>query len=68
VLSVDEVENMRRSAAMSSLWIDDQRRLLDACTKMAREGTQIAAVLDELPTSWASVRKAMNERHRLLMQ
>jgi hypothetical protein len=66
VLSVHELENMRRSAAMSSLSIDDQRRLLDECAQMAQERVRIAAVLAELPTSWRNVRAALNELRRLV--
>jgi hypothetical protein len=66
VLSIHEIESMRRSAAMSSLSLDDQRRLLDACAQMAQERAQIAAVLAELPTSWRNVRAALNELQRLV--
>ena len=68
VLSAYEIENMRRSAAMSSLSIDDQRHLLDACAEMAQERAQIAAVLAELPTSWRNARAALNELQRLMGQ
>jgi outer membrane protein TolC len=51
---------------MSSLSIDDQRRLLDACAQMAQERAQIASVLAELPTSWRNVRAALNELQRLV--
>ena len=66
MLTVHEIENMRRSAAMSPLSLDDQRKLLDACAELTRERAEIAAVLAELPTSWASVRKALNELQRLV--
>jgi hypothetical protein len=51
---------------MSSLSIDDQRRLLDACAEMAQDRAQIAAVLAELPTSWRNVRAALNELQRFV--
>jgi hypothetical protein len=66
VLSIHEIESMRRSAAMSSLSLDDQRRFLGACAQMAQERAQIAAVLAELPTSWRNVRAALNELQRLV--
>ena len=67
-MSIREIENMRRSAAMSSLSIDDQRKLLDACAELTRERAQIAALLAELPTSWSAVRRALNELQRLVRE
>ena len=66
MLSVHEIENMRRSCAMSPLSLDDQRRLLDACADYERRRTAIAAVLADLPPSVAAVGAALNDLQRLV--
>ena len=66
MMSLVEIESMRRSAAMSPLSLDDQRRLLSACAEMAKERERIAAALGQLPSSWQQVRKVLNELHRIL--
>lgn len=60
MLQRQEIEGLRRSAAMAPLSSDAVRQLLECCDQMAREREQIAAVLERLPTSWASVRDALN--------
>lgn len=66
VLTVDEIERLRRSAAMVPLGPDAVQRLLDSCAEMAADRRQIAAVLGRLPTSVAELRAALNELHRLV--
>ena len=66
MLSLIEIESMRRSAAMSPLSLDDQRRLLSACAEMARERERMAAALAQLPSSWQQVRKVLNDLHRIV--
>jgi ribosomal protein RSM22 (predicted rRNA methylase) len=66
MLSETELEQIRRSAAMGSLTAADQRRLVDACCEMSARQAQIASVLAELPTSWASVRAALNRLQALV--
>jgi hypothetical protein len=66
VLSVEELERMRRSAAMAPLTPDAVSRLLDSCAEMAAERRQIVAVLARLPRSVAELRAALNELHGLV--
>jgi hypothetical protein len=61
MLTIHDVESIRRSAAMSPLSSDEAFRLLDACDQLLRERARIAAVLHDLPASWANVRKVLNE-------
>lgn len=50
-------------APLSRSHVDE---LLEACAAMARERAVMAAVLPELPQSFAAVREALNRLHRLL--
>ncbi len=66
VLTVEEVEGLRRSAAMAPLSPTQVLDLLDECASMARERQQIAAALADLPESVAALRTALNRLHRLV--
>ncbi len=57
---------MRRSHAMAPLSRSHVDELLESCAAMARERAVMAAVLAELPQSFAAVREALNGLHRLL--
>ena len=46
---------------MAPLSSDEAFRVLEACDQLLRERARIAAVLADLPASWASVRKVLNE-------
>ena len=66
VLSVHEIESMRRSHAMAPLSRSHVDELLESCAAMAQERAAILAVLSELPASFGAVRDALNRLHRLL--
>lgn len=66
MLSASDLENMMRSAAMAPLSKDETYRLIESYRELMHERARIAAVLAELPTSWASVRAALNELQRLV--
>jgi hypothetical protein len=40
--------------------------LIETCAQLTRERAEIAAVLDDLPDSFAAVRAALNRLHRLV--
>jgi hypothetical protein len=61
MLTVNDVEGIRRSAAMAALSSDEAFRVLEACDQLLRERARIAAVLADLPASWGQVRKVLNE-------
>ena len=61
MLTVNDIESIRRSAAMAPLSSDEAFRVLEACDQLLRERARIAAVLADLPASWANVRKVLNE-------
>jgi hypothetical protein len=61
MLTVNDVDAIRRSAAMAPLSSDEANRVLEACDQLLRERAKIAAVLADLPASWAQVRKTLNE-------
>ena len=61
MLTVNDVDAIRRSAAMAPLSSDEAFRVLDACDQLLRERARIAAVLADLPASWANVRNVLNE-------
>ena len=61
MLTVNDIDAIRRSAAMAPLSADEARRVLDACDQLIRERARIVAVLADLPASWSNVRKVLNE-------
>jgi hypothetical protein len=66
MLTLHDVEGSRRSAAMAPLSRDETVRLLDTCTQLLRERSQIAEVLGRLPASFGDVREALNELQRIV--
>jgi hypothetical protein len=60
VLTVEQVEQVRRSSAMAPLSRGEVDRLLESCAEMARERRQIAGILAQLPSNFAKVREALN--------
>jgi acetate kinase len=61
MLTVNDVDAIRRSAAIAPLSNDEALRVLEACDQLLRERARIAVVLADLPASWANVRKVLNE-------
>jgi hypothetical protein len=61
MITVNDVDAIRRSAAMAPLSSDEAFRVLEACDQLLRERARIAAVLADLPASWSQVRKVLNE-------
>ena len=51
MLSVHEIESLRRSQAMAPPSPSDVHKLLETCQELARERQQIANVLADLPDS-----------------
>ena len=66
MMTVNDVESIRRSAAMAPLSSDEAFRVLEACDQLLRERARIAAVLADLPDSWANVRKVLNELQAII--
>jgi hypothetical protein len=61
MLTLNDVEGIRRSAAMAPLSSAEAFRVLEACDQLLRERTRIAALLADLPASWGRVRTVLNE-------
>jgi hypothetical protein len=68
VLSVYEVESMRRSHAMAPLSASQVSVLLDACAQMARERARVADLLEDLPATVAALRATLNELHHVIRE
>jgi hypothetical protein len=66
MMTVNDVESIRRSAVMAPLSSDEAFRVLEACDQLLRERARIAAVLADLPDSWANVRKVLNELQAII--
>ena len=66
MLSVHDIESLRRSQAMAPLSPSDVTELLETCRQLTVERQQIAAVLADLPESVAALRTALNRLHRLV--
>ena len=66
MITVNEVEIARRSAAMAPLSKDQTFRILAELERLLRERAHIAEVLGGLSPSFASVRKTLNELQRLV--
>ena len=66
MLTVGEIEIIRRSAAMARLSKDETFRVLEVCDRLVRERQQIAALLAHLPTSFGAVRDTLNELQRIV--
>lgn len=61
VMTVNDVESIRRSAAMAPLSQDETFRVLETCDRLLHERARISALLAELPPSWTNVRQVLNE-------
>ena len=61
MLTTNDVESIRRSAAMAPLSQNEAFRVLEACSQLLAERSRIAALLADLPASWSSVRNVLNE-------
>ena len=68
MLSVHEIESMRRSYAMAPLSPATVTELLESCALMARQRAAMVAVLAELPASFAAVRSALNSLQQILRE
>ncbi|MCU1359932.1 MAG: hypothetical protein JWN99_1221 [Ilumatobacteraceae bacterium] len=66
MLTVHDLESIRRSAAMAPLSRDEMARLIDTTVQLVRERAQIADVLGRLPVSFGDVREAVNELQRIV--
>ena len=67
MLSLHEIESLRRSNAMAPLSQSHVCELIDSCAAMARERRAIAEVLVDLPTSFGEVRKALNQLQQIVV-
>lgn len=65
MLSVEEVESLRRSHAMAPLGTHHVDQLLAACDLYARTHREIAAALEQLRTSFPRVREIVGRMNRL---
>jgi hypothetical protein len=61
MLTINDVDAIRRSAAMAPLSSEEALRVLDACDQLLRERARLVATLADLPASWSNVRKVLNE-------
>ncbi len=66
MITLSELESLRRSQAMAPLSGSQVSALIDACDALLREREQITAIVGTLPNSFTAVRKALNDLHRLL--
>jgi hypothetical protein len=60
VLTVPELEAIRRSAAMAPLSPDAMAELLDTCEQLLRERARAVELVAELRPAWGAVREALN--------
>lgn len=66
MMTVHDLEIIRRSAAMAPLSRGEAFRLIEEFDKLLRERAQIATILADLPSSFQAVRAALNELQRLV--
>jgi hypothetical protein len=66
VLSVHEIESLRRTHAMAPLSPAAVAELIEWSARMVRQRAEMMAVLEELPASFAAVRSALNALQRIL--
>lgn len=64
-MSVEQIENLRRSNAMGSLPKGQVDELLETAVELARRQREIAKVLHSLGSRWPGVRAALNELNKL---
>ncbi|MCU1504369.1 MAG: hypothetical protein JWM12_3723 [Ilumatobacteraceae bacterium] len=65
-LTVEQVENIRRSAAMAPLSRGEVDRLIESCADMALERRQIAGILAQLPANFGKVREALTHLRQIV--
>lgn len=66
MLASHEIESLRRSHAMAPLSPTQVSQLIDTCAQLSRQREQVATVLARLPESFADLRAALNELHRIV--
>ncbi len=66
MVTLSELESLRRSVAMAPLPSSQVLAIIDACDQLVREREQVAAIVAGLPTSFSELRTALNELHRIL--
>ena len=66
MLSLHDLESLRRSNAMAPLSPSSVSELIETCTTMAKERAAIRAILTELPVSFGDVRTALNRLQRIV--
>ena len=66
MLASHEIESLRRSNAMAPLSPTHVAQLLETCAQLAAERAAVAAVLADLPESFAAVRAALNQLQRIV--
>ena len=67
-MSVEQIESLRRSHAMSALPSSQVAELLETAAELARQQREISKVLQSLGSRWPGVRHALNELNRLTSQ
>ena len=68
MLSSHEIESLRRSNAMAPLSQTQVAALLESYRQLAEDRAAIAAVLADLPESFAAVRDALNRLQRIVQR
>jgi hypothetical protein len=64
---MDEIEGLRRSLAIGGMLTrSDIEELLDGCSRLITERSEIERIFAELGSAWSDARQALNELHRLL--
>ena len=66
MVTLSELESLRRSQAIAPLPSSQVLAIIDACDQLVRERDRIAAIVAGLPTSFSELRMALNELHRIL--
>lgn len=66
VMTVYELETLRRSAAMAALPKNDVDEVIRQCIQLQRERQQIVEMLGRLPESVTALRETLNALHRLV--
>jgi hypothetical protein len=66
VLTLNDLESTRRSAAMAALSKEETMRLIETCRQLLNERARILAVLADLPSTVSALRTTLNELHRIV--
>lgn len=66
MMTVAELEGLRRSHAMAPLPATKVAALIEACDQLVREREQIATIVAALPNSFGELRTALNDLHRIV--